>query len=855
MTTTRSPDPDDASSIDARAAQGPQFGRGNVQRNYFGGRAPVTWPCMAGVLPPLADSRQNRPADRKLADATGTPGTVVVCQVIAGMGGVGKTQLAAALAHRRWAGKDVDLLVWVTATSRTSIVSAYSEAARKVTGLDDPDQESSAGRFLAWAAERHGRRWLIVLDDLADPNDLAGLWPPDAPTGRTVVTTRRRDPVMLDGRELVDVDVFTPTESLGYLRDKLGDQPDRLDRAAELADDLGHLPLALAQAAAYIRSQRARMTCARYRDKLADQRRLLADLAPAALPDQHQETVAATWRLSIDRANSLRPVGVARPLLEVAALLDPNGIPAGLFATAALTDHVGGRLGREVDADDVDEGLQLLHQFNLVDIEDDADSVRVHALVQRAVREACDVDRRATVSRATADALVQTWPRIERDAGHAQALRSNTAYLRRVAGRLLWTDSDGGHVALFRAGNSLGETGQVGAAIDYFADLHGTAVDHLGPDHPDILTTRNNIASWRGHAGDPAGAATAFQDLLTDQLRVLGPDHPDTLTTRSNLASWRGHAGDPVGAATAFQNLLADRLHVLGPDHPDTFTTRANLAYWRGEAGDPAGAATAFQDLLDDRLRVLGPDHPDTLTTRNNLAYWRGHAGDPAGAAAAFQDLLDDRLRVLGPDHPDTLTTRNNIASWRGHAGNPASAAEAFQDLLTDRLRVLGPDHPGTLTTRNNIASWRGHAGDPAGAAAAFQDLLTDRLRVLGPDHPDTLTTRNNIAHWHGKAGDPARAATALEDLLADQLRVLGHDHPDTLTTRNNIAYWQGKAGDPAGAAASFQDLLADQLRVLGPDHPDALITRNNIAHWREAAGGVQPGETTRNPVSPGFAR
>ena len=288
---------------------------------------------------------------------------------------------------------------------------------------------------------------------------------------------------------------------------------------------------------------------------------------------------------------------------------------------------------------------------------------------------------------------------------------------------------------------------QATTLVDEQRELHG-------PDHPDTLSTRGNLARWRGFAGDPAGAVTTFRDLLTDRLRILGPDHPDTLTTRGNLARWRGFAGDPAGAAAAAAGLLSDQLRVLGPDHPATLTTRENLAHWRGEAGDTTGAVAANQDLLTDRLRVLGPDHPDTLATRSNLAHWRGEAGDPVGAAAAAADLLSDQLRVLGPDHPDTLTTRSNLADMQGLAGDPAGAAAANQDLLTDQLRVLGPDHPDTLTTRSNLASWQGLAGDPAGAATAFRDLLADQLRVLGPDHPDTLTTRKIITHWRGMTGE-----------------------------------------------------------------------------------------------------
>ncbi|MEU2333944.1 helix-turn-helix domain-containing protein [Streptomyces sp. NPDC013172] len=79
-------------------------------------------------------------------------------------------------------------------------------------------------------------------------------------------------------------------------------------------------------------------------------------------------------------------------------------------------------------------------------------------------------------------------------------------------------------------------------------------------------------------------SAAAFADLLTDQVRVLGPDHPDTLTTRSNLAHFRGQAGDSAGAAAAFADLLTDQVRVLGPGHPDTLTTRSNLAQWQMEA-------------------------------------------------------------------------------------------------------------------------------------------------------------------------------------------------------------------------------------------------------------------------------
>ncbi|MFI6513829.1 tetratricopeptide repeat protein [Streptosporangium sp. NPDC050855] len=800
--------------------------------------------CWVGAVPRAADCFQPREIADRLTEAAADGGTVVVSQVLAGMGGIGKTQLAAAYARQVWQRKEVDVVVWVSAASRLQILAGYVQAAIELGLHTDPDDvEQAARRFLIWA-QTTPTAWLMVLDDVQDPADIRELWPSGA-AGRVVVTTRRRDAALAGrDRRVVEVGVFTKAEARAYLRTKLAVHG-RTDSDAEidaLAADLGYLPLALAQAAAYLID--AHLDCAGYRERLVDRRRTLAEVVPeeGALPDDHPTIVAAAWSLSIDRADCARPAGLARPLLQVAAVLDSHGIPqAALTCTPVLTyltTQRRPRVTREVSTTDAYDGLRVLHRFSLIDHDPAASfqEVRVHRLIQRATRDTLHVTESTAVAHVAADALMEVWPDVERDQV-GPVLRANTASLHALTGTALWEWNDMAHPILFRAATSLGDSGQVHAAIAEYVGLHATATQFLGVDHPDTLDTRNNLASWQGKAGDAAGAVTAFNDLLTDCLQLLGPDHPNTLTTRNNLAHWRGRAGDAAGAAAAFNDLLTDCLPVLGPDHPDTLITRNNLASWRGEAGDAAGAAAAFNDLLTDRLQLLGPDHPDTLRTRSNLASWRGEAGDAAGAAAAFNDLLTDCLQLLGPDHPDTLRTRNNLAHWRGEAGDAAGAAAAFNDLLIDRLRMLGPDHPDTLTTRNNLASWRGQGGDAAGAAAAFNDFLTDCLRVLGPDHPDTLTTRNNLAHWRGQGGDAAGAAAAFNDLLTDCLRMLGPDHPDTLRTRNNLASWRGEAGDAAGAAAAFNDLLTDCLRMLGPDHPRTLTTRNNLAHWRGEVG------------------
>lgn len=674
-------------------------GRGVVQQagrdvnNYvLPARQPVELPYLAGLMPPPAAAFQTRAATRLVEQAVADGDAVVLTseptKVLSGLGGVGKTQLAVNYAETLWTARRVDLLVWVTAGSREAIVSTYAKVAEAVTGMAVDDPEEGARRLLEWLRATTAP-WLVVLDDLQDPQHLDGLWPPQ--NGQVLVTTRRRDAALRGRhRRIIDVDVFTPAEAHAYLTASFADRPGALDGADELAAELGFLPLALAQAAAYALDRV--LTCREYLARFTDRQRSLGS---------HQETVATTWSMSIELADSLEPVGLARPLLEFASLLDPNGIPLSVFTTDAVAELLA------ATPEQARDGLSCLHRLSLITFEpmSSARSVRVHALVQRAVRDRIPAEDVPDLARSAADALAEAWPAIERDVTLAQVLRTNVTTLGALARQHLL--SPGVHRVLFRVGISLGQSGLAGQASDYFRRLHEVAHEALGPGHLDILTCRHEIAYWRGHAGDPAGAVDALHHLLTDEIRELGRDSRETLTTRSNLARFRGQIGDPAGAVAEYRKVVADFTRVFGPDHLDTLVARANLAYYRGEAGDPAGAIPAFEQLLTDGKRVLGAGHLEVLKARGNLARFVGEAGDPAAALPASAELLRDCLELLGPDHPQTSSVRAQLAEWRGQTGDRVGAVADLEGLLNDQRRVLGAGHPEIRITEADLAYWR----------------------------------------------------------------------------------------------------------------------------------------------------
>ena len=245
----------------------------------------------------------------------------------------------------------------------------------------------------------------------------------------------------------------------------------------------------------------------------------------------------------------------------------------------------------------------------------------------------------------------------------------------------------------------VGPDGELRLERAALVELHGTTSD---PESVAVLAGR--ISHISNRVGDYGSALDYGNQLLEYQQQVLGVDHPNTLTTRNNIATWTGRTGDPAEALRLFTELLPVMERVFGVDHPDTLATRHSVAAWTGETGDSAEALRLSTELLPDRERVLGVDHPNTLATRNNIATWTGRTGDPAEALRLFTELLPVMERVFGVDHPDTLATRHSVAAWTGETGDSAEALRLSTELLPDRERVLGVDHPNTLATRREIA-------------------------------------------------------------------------------------------------------------------------------------------------------
>jgi len=751
----------------------------------------------------------------RLAGSEGTgPRVVALC----GMGGAGKTSVAVEYAHRQLAELG---LAWQFPAEDPAVLKAeFAELAAQLGALDLldlPDPVASVHGALA----AFPRDWLLVFDNAPDPAAVRGLLPPGG-GDRVVITSQY--PHWPVGQTL-EVPVLDQATAARFLLTRTGAVGTEAENAAAeaLAGELGGLPLALEQAAAYM--QAAGRGISEYLGLFREHR---TELLARGDPTGYDRRVTTTWTLAFAQ---LGQSGPAAGLLRLAACYAAEDIPLYLLLQdrpGLDADGFGDQvapllaplLGDELARDAAVAGLR---RYSLISMPHDG-VVSVHQLVQAVTLAQLPADA-ADAWRQAAAVLIEAalpdnpedpvaWPAFAALLPHAQAA--------------LDPASEGMH----KIGNYLGYSGSYAAARDLQRLVAEARETSLGAEHSHTLNARADLARWTGRAGDPTAARDQYAALLPVQEQVLGAEHPGTLTDREYLARWTGEAGDAASARDQYTALLPIRERVQRPEHPDTLTTRRELARWTGQAGDAAGARDQFAALLPIAERVHGPQHPDTLTTRHELAYWTGEAGDAAGARDQFVAQLPTRERVQGPEHPDTLTTRAHLARWTGHAGDAAGARDQFAALLLIAERVHGPEHPSTLVARHELAYWTGQAGDAAGARDQFAALLPIRERVQGPEHRGALFAQHELAHWTGEVGDAAGACDQFAALLPIRERVLGPEHPDTLTTRRELARWTGQAGNAAGACDQFAALLPIAERVLGPQHPDTLTTRANLTYW-----------------------
>ena len=550
-----------------------------------------------------------------------------------GIGGVGKTQLAAEYVHQHAADYDI---AWWIAAEQSELIGDQFAALADALGCAGAGTDAAMARRALLSALRPRDRWLLVFDNAGSAKDIAE-WLP-ARSGHVLITSRTSGWDEMAVR--IDVGLMPRDESRALLTGRVSGLAEA--DASRLAAALGDLPLALAQAAGYMTS--TGIGADEYLDLLADR---AAQVLDRGQPWSYPRSLAAVTRLAFDRLSVEEPA--AASLAAVCAFLAPEPIPTGWFP------RVGAGLPPPMaePAGDALAWRQVLFQLShhaLARI--DRDELQMHRLTQAILRDYLPPGQRTAAQELSELVLVVNHPG---DTATPDRWAEWARLLPHVLAIDPSTESENLRDLALDASLYLIRRGDARSGCDSAERLHRKWLLHHGPENRQTLEAATIFASALREIGRYVEARQLDEDTLARRRQVLGEDHPETLQSAHNVACELYRLREYRAARGLHEDTLARQTRVLGQDHPDTLRSTDTLACMLSMLGERRTAQRLEEDTHARRRRVLGEDHPETLWSAYNLACILSMLGELQKARRLEEDTVARRRRVLGNDHPETL--------------------------------------------------------------------------------------------------------------------------------------------------------------------------------------------------------
>ena len=613
---------------------------------------------------------------------------------LVGNGGMGKTQIA--LQHAHNPENNFKYVWWLRSEEPATLLEDYISIARDLhlPGWDLRDTDQTVKTVKLWLEGQCDSRWLLVFDNAKERKDLER-YVPVAGNGQIIVTSRLS---VWDGfAQLMEVGVFQRDKLEGESVDFLLKRTGKDDRkgAADLAAELGDLPLALEQAGAYIKE--SGISLSDYIARLKENRK---DILRQGKPRNYPDSVATTWEISFQAVQNELPA--AGDLLNLCAFLAPDAIPRWLLEGEA--EHLPGSLALCVgNAGEFDHCIAILKKYSLISAADNLFSI--HRLVQAVIQDRLSIEEQKiwaeSALKIVNDAFSfnqydqKTWEKCSEISSHAfyvsehaqkhEASLQETAHLLAALGAYLEN-----RMELAYARSVLERALVIGEKV-------------LGTEHTLVASIVSVLGKVLMDQGDLEEARRCRERALAIDEKALGPEHTNVARNLNNLGSVLEAQGDLEGAKKCYQRALAIEEKALGPESINVVGTLNNLGVVLKAQGDVDEAKKCCERALAISEKAFRPDNIHIAICLNNLGVVLQDKGDLEGAKKCYQRALAIDEKALGIEHTSVAIDVNNLGSVLDDLGDQEGAKKCYERALGIFEMRLGKDHPNSVLVRNNL--------------------------------------------------------------------------------------------------------------------------------------------------------
>lgn len=708
----------------------------------------------------------------------------VAIAAIAGMGGIGKTELAIQYANaylETYSGG----ICWLLARSGDVGVQVVRFA--RSLDLNIPEELDLPGKVqYCWQHWREGKV-LVVLDDVTEYKLVLPYLPPASSRFKVLITTRSRLGASIAKLQL---DVLEPQAALELLESLVGAKrlQQEQDVANGLCEWLGYLPLGLELVGRYL-DRKQDLSLAQMWQRLQAKgldERSLSKLSKTEDDMTAQLGVAAAFELSWQELND-----TAKELGCLLSLFALAPIPWNLVEQCLPEQYLE---ELEEVRDDILLNLHLLQHKS-------EGTYQLHQLIREFFQHKLkDLPYADEFKRAFVAAMVAVAKQIPEPLTRKQITAITSAMP---------------HVAELT--NNLGE--------------HLSDLEHLA-----VATSLNNIAYFNCSQGRYVEAELLYVQALEIRKQLLGEEHSTVAASLNNLAELYRVQGRYQEAKPLFVKALALNKLLLGEDSQEVAINLNNLALLYLDQSYYQEAEPLLVEALALNKHLLGEKHLAVAQSLNNLAYLYYSQARYQEAEKLHLEALDLRKRLLGEEHIDVAESFNNLGELYHELSRYHEAESMYKKALSLRQSLLGEKHPEVATSLNNLALLYHVQGYYQDAEPLYVEALEIRKHLLGEEHPQVAQSLNNLAGLYLNQGRYQDAESLLEKALVLN-KHLQEEHLEVAINLNNLGEILRIQGRYQEAEALLIQALELRKRLLKEEHPAVVESLNNLAGLYLAQG------------------
>ncbi|OBT65046.1 hypothetical protein VE03_05181, partial [Pseudogymnoascus sp. 23342-1-I1] len=707
---------------------------------------------------------------------------------LVGLGGIGKTQVALQLAYLVKANKQGYSIFWVAAQSEASFEKAYAELAqelgvKKTKEDEDEDVKDLVRRHLH--SEKAGR-WLLIVDNADDmevvmgSNEKRGIYRylPESESGRVVFTTRSRDVALaVAGSHIIELGEMSQEEAMVFMETSLTQGELLQDKATtvELLRELTYLPLAIAQAVAYLNQNQ--ISVRKYLGLLQGTEQSRVSLMNREFHDRtrcegSQNAVATTWLVSF--AQIQRSDKAAASLLGLLSCIEPKAIPRSILL--------------EVESEEVMEhAIGTLRGYAFLSQRGEEEMFDMHSLVHVATR--VWLESEGLREQTTIDAIRhigKVFP--PRDQTTREKWRGYVPHGLQVLNRSSWCRIPERYELFITVGLCLDLDRRFKEAITCFEAASKWKGEHFTEDNDSRLKLEHDLANAYLDDRRIKEAIEILEHVVAVRKRTLEDKDNSRLSSEHALASAYLDDRRIKEAIEIFEHVVAVEKRTLTEEDNSRLSSEHELARAYLNNRRIKEAIKILEHVVAVQKRTLADEDHSRLVSEQTLASAYLETGRLKEAIKIFEHAVAVHKRTLADKDNFRLTSEHLLAVAYHENGQIKEAIEILEHIVAVQKTTLVDEDHSRLVSEQALASAYLDDRQIKEAIEIFEHVVAVRKRTLEDKDNSRLSSEHALASAYLDDRRIKEAIKIFEHVVAVQKRILADEDHSRLTSEHSLA-------------------------------------------------------------------